>query len=233
MSYSHKTKVFKSTLHQEEASSAAELIIANKELLFQNQEKEARAAELDIANKELLFQNHEKENRVIELAFQNSEKEKRAAELVIANIELAFQNEEKEKRAAELIILNQELTYQNEVKDKFALELKHAYKKIKKADEYLKEHTKSLEQMMFMTSHRVRKPVANILGLTGIIGDFINSPTQLKRLINYIKLSATSLDMFVIEFTLFIGELEKKGIAASDFSAQSIADDLNINQHIA
>ena len=63
------------------------LIIANKELAFQNKEKEKRAAELIIANKEL--------------AFQNEEKEKRAAELIIANKELAFQNEEKEKRVSE------------------------------------------------------------------------------------------------------------------------------------
>jgi len=92
------------------------LIIANKELLFQNEEKEKRAAELSIANKELAFQNEEKEKRAtelgianIELAFQNEEKEKRATELGIANIELAFQNEEKEKRAAELSIANKEL----------------------------------------------------------------------------------------------------------------------------
>ncbi len=71
---------------------AAELKIANKELVFQNGEKEKRADELIIANKEL--------------AFQNGEKEKRADELIIANKELAFQNKEKEKRAAELIIAN-------------------------------------------------------------------------------------------------------------------------------
>jgi len=73
---------------------AAALIVANKELVFQNEEKEKRAEELGIANKEL--------------AFQNEEKEKRAAELIIAN-KLAYQNEEKEKRAAELIIANNEL----------------------------------------------------------------------------------------------------------------------------
>lgn len=56
------------------AHLAAELIIANKELAFQNAEKENRAAELIIANKEL--------------AFQNKEKEKRAQELIIANREL-------------------------------------------------------------------------------------------------------------------------------------------------
>jgi PAS domain S-box-containing protein len=88
---------------------ADELIIANKELLFQNEEKEKRAAELVIANKEL--------------AFQNKEKEKRANELIIANKELAFQNKEKEKRAEELIIANKELAFQNDEKEKRADEL--------------------------------------------------------------------------------------------------------------
>ena len=74
---------------------AAEFIIANKELAFQNEEKDKRAAELLIADKEL--------------AFQSGEKADRAAELIIANKELAFQNEEKDKRAAELIIANREL----------------------------------------------------------------------------------------------------------------------------
>ena len=90
-----------------------ELILANKELAFQNKEKEKRANELIIANKELAFQNEEKEKRANELiiankelAFQNKEKEKRASELIIANKELANQNEEKEKRANELIIAN-------------------------------------------------------------------------------------------------------------------------------
>ena len=69
-----------------------ELIIANKELVFQNEEKEKRAAELIIANKELVF--------------QNEEKEKRAAELIIANKELVFQNEER-KRIEEVLATEQ------------------------------------------------------------------------------------------------------------------------------
>ena len=116
---------------EEKEKRAAELIIANKELSFQNEEKEKRAAELIIANKELSFQNKEKEKRAAELiiankelSFQNKEKEKRAAELIIANKELAFQNEEKDKRAAELIIANKELAFQNEEKGKRATERK-------------------------------------------------------------------------------------------------------------
>jgi PAS domain S-box-containing protein len=116
---------------------AAELKIANKELVFQNGEKEKRADELIIANKELAFQNGEKEKRADELfiankelAFQNSEKEKRADELIIANKELAFQNDEKEKRAAELIVANKELAFQNSEKEKRADELIIANKEL-------------------------------------------------------------------------------------------------------
>src|ERR1035437_4265609 len=102
-----------------------ELIIANKELAFQNGEKEKRADELIIANKEL--------------AFQNEEKEKRAAELVTANKELAFQNGEKEKRAGELIIANKELVYQNNEKQKRAAELSIVVGNLKRSEELLRE----------------------------------------------------------------------------------------------
>lgn len=123
--------------NEEKEKRAAELIIANKELAFQSEEKEKRAAELVIANKELAYQNREKEKRATklviankELAFQSEEKEKRAAELLIANKELAFQNEEKEKRAAELLIANKELAFQNEEKEKRAAELLIANKEL-------------------------------------------------------------------------------------------------------
>ncbi len=106
-------------------SDKNDLILANKELAFQNEEKEKRAAELVIANKELAFQNDEKEKRANELSiankellFQNQEKEKRASELVIANKELIFQSKEKEKRAAELVIADIELVFQNKEKNK-------------------------------------------------------------------------------------------------------------------
>jgi hypothetical protein len=116
-----------------------ELVLANKELAYQNQEKEKRGAELLIANKELAYQNQEKEERAAELliankelAYQNQEKEKRAAELLIANKELAYQNQEKEKRAAELLIANKELAYQNQEKEKRAQELILINKKLSK-----------------------------------------------------------------------------------------------------
>ncbi|MCX7069171.1 MAG: HD-GYP domain-containing protein [Methylococcales bacterium] len=123
--------------NEEKEKRAEELVIANKELAFQNKEKGKRAEELVIANKELAFQNKEKGKRAEELviankelAFQNKEKGKRAEELVIANKELAFQNKEKGKRAEELIIANKELAFQNEEKEKRAEELVIANKKL-------------------------------------------------------------------------------------------------------
>ncbi|MCX6320348.1 MAG: ATP-binding protein [Bacteroidia bacterium] len=123
--------------NEEQEKRAAELIIANKELVFQHEEKEKRAADLIIADKELAFKKVEKKKRAAELiiadkelAFQNEEKEKRAAELIVANKELAFQNREKEKRADELIIANKELAFQNEEKEKRADELNTANKEL-------------------------------------------------------------------------------------------------------
>jgi signal transduction histidine kinase len=123
--------------NREKEKRADELMMANKELAFQNKEKEKRADELSIANKELAFQNKEKEKRAEELiiankelAFQNKEKEKRAAELIIANRKLAIQNREREKRADELILANKELAYQNKEKEKRATELLIANKEL-------------------------------------------------------------------------------------------------------
>ncbi|MBP6558067.1 MAG: PAS domain-containing protein, partial [Flavobacterium sp.] len=111
--------------------TTAELVIANKELAFQNEEKEKRAAELVIANIELEHQNSEKEKRAdellianIELEHQNKIKEKRADELVIANKELEFQTGEKQNRADELVIADKELNFQNEEKEKRVFENK-------------------------------------------------------------------------------------------------------------
>ncbi len=89
----------------------AELIIANKELAYQNESKEKRAAELILANKEL--------------AFQNKEKEKRANELIIANKELAYQNELKEKRAAELVIAKEHAEQSDRLKSAFLANMSH------------------------------------------------------------------------------------------------------------
>jgi len=142
------------------------LVIANKELIFQNEEKEKRAAELVIANKELVF--------------QNEEKEKRAAELVIANKELLFQNEEKEKRAAELVIANKELVFQNKQKEKMTADLI--------------QRNKDLEQFTYIVSHNLRAPVANIIGLSYRLQKVDVADDIKKQMVDGLSTSVNKLD---------------------------------------
>ena len=174
----------------------AELNIANRELDFQNKEKEKLAAEFIIANKELLF--------------QNSEKEKRAEELIIANKELLHQNREKEHRAEELVIANKELDFQNKEKEKRAAELTFANQELEKAEQSHREYILSLKEMMYMTSHQLRQPIAHILGLSEVLDAKKYTGEELVEIIGFIKQSAKCLDKFTMELTAFIYELEIK-----------------------
>ena len=61
----------------------SELVVANKELVFQNTEKEKRAEELVVANKELVFQNTEKEKRAEELVVAKENEEQ--SQIIIAS----------------------------------------------------------------------------------------------------------------------------------------------------
>jgi PAS domain S-box-containing protein len=174
---------------------AAELVVANDELTFQNEEKGKRAAELVVANDELTF--------------QNEEKGKRAAELVVANDELKFQNEEKGKRAAELVVANDELTFQNEEKGKRAVELTTARDDAESAN---------LAKSRFLAtmSHEIRTPMNGILGMAQVLlmpnigeadrldyaGTIYSSGQTLMRLLNDIldlsKIEAGKVDLEVI-----------------------------------
>jgi len=68
------------------------------------------------------------------------------------------------------------------------------------------KNLQALEEMLFITSHQVRKPVANILGLIDIIKceDAALSITSLKKHCEYLSASATELDNYVKQLNAFI-----------------------------
>ncbi|OAQ41692.1 hypothetical protein A5893_00855 [Pedobacter psychrophilus] len=90
-------------------------------------------------------------------------------------------------------------------------ELTVAYEELKKTEEYLKQYINGLEEMMFITSHKVRQPVANILGISTLLDSGTNySHEELKKIVNYLKHSAITLDNFTRELSTFMISLERK-----------------------
>ncbi|OFY86573.1 MAG: hypothetical protein A3F72_08840 [Bacteroidetes bacterium RIFCSPLOWO2_12_FULL_35_15] len=73
-----------------------------------------------------------------------------------------------------------------------------------------KEYIKSLEDMLFMTNHEVRQPVANCLGLMNIIDSENPSKKDLVKIYDHIKDSASKLEVFTRKLTLFLHDLTEK-----------------------
>jgi len=73
------------------------------------------------------------------------------------------------------------------------------------------ERIKELKEMLFMTSHKVRKPVSSCLGLMNLVeSDIPISQDELWKIIGHLKSSALELDAFTRELTTFIYDLEQK-----------------------
>ncbi|SHG26065.1 PAS domain S-box-containing protein [Flavobacterium fluvii] len=80
----------------------------------------------------------------------------------------------------------------------------------KKVEEERIEHIKSLEEMLFMTSHQVRLPIVNILGLAIQLEDSTNSNEDTTQIVACIKESAISLDKITKELTAYISGVKGK-----------------------
>ena len=74
-----------------------------------------------------------------------------------------------------------------------------------------KQYVKALESMLFMMSHEVRKPVANILGLVeAMCGTGVElSPAEIQELSSHLRFSATELDTFIKALNTFMEQAEK------------------------
>jgi len=181
--------------NMENETKSEALLLAYAELALQRVENKKLASELLIANKKI--------------AYQSEEKKKRASELVKANEHLRFQNIERGERASDLILANKELEFQNSEKKKRTSELFIAYKQLKGTEECLKGHILELDEILVILSHKVRQPVANILGLSALLNYSIHSK-KLKQTLAYLKRSASALDVFTRELTIFVNGLEQK-----------------------
>jgi PAS domain S-box-containing protein len=80
----------------------------------------------------------------------------------------------------------------------------------KKKEENQARYTKELEEMIYITSHKIRQPVAHILGLAYLVEKTQNSKDELDKMTRYMKKAAEDLDSFTAELTHFIDKSHEK-----------------------
>lgn len=174
--------------------------------------------DLQISNE--TFSSHKEENKELyselvvannELVFQYQQKEKFIDELTISNKKLALQIVEKDKCHAELLLVHNKLSAEHHKNKKHSKDLVIANLELLNIKEHQKEYINGLEEIMFMTSHKVRHPIANILGLSYLLDHEENSAVELKEYLDHIKQSALTLDDLTKELTIFISTLGQKG----------------------
>ncbi|MDF2436676.1 MAG: hypothetical protein K0Q95_1052 [Bacteroidota bacterium] len=110
-----------------------------------------------------------------------------AEELSKSNSELVFEQDEKEKRAEELIDTNAEL---------------------QKANDYQDLHVGDMEDLMFVISHKIRQPVAHLLGIANLL-ELENDAIEMKKMLGMIKKSALELDRFTEQLSDMIHRKKK------------------------
>ncbi|MGZ3754280.1 MAG: hypothetical protein ACXVAY_02580 [Mucilaginibacter sp.] len=125
--------------------------------------------------------------------------------------EFVFTKSKATNKQPEQVPVKKTYTTQSDGQKKQTDDLIKAYNNSGKGEDFLKEYVHGLEEMMFMTHHKVRQPVANILGMANLIEQYAHSPAVLKKIATYMKQSATDLDTFTRELTSFIADLEEKG----------------------
>lgn len=80
----------------------------------------------------------------------------------------------------------------------------------KKIEENRIEYINGLEKMLFMTSHRVRQPITQIMGMSSLLHTTQSSHEDLVQITNYMKKSVESLDSFTKELTAFMNSLHDR-----------------------
>lgn len=132
------------------------------------------------------------------------------SDLIKANKKLDFQTHENDVREAELLNVNKKLNSKAKVQQVKSTELNRINSKLKIAEKKLKEFLKELAEVKYITSHKVRQPIANILGFSNIIDETMISSDELKLSLNCIKESAIALDIFTKELTEYISKIGQK-----------------------
>lgn len=80
----------------------------------------------------------------------------------------------------------------------------------KKIEDDRMEYLKGLEKMLFMTSHNLRQPIAQIMGMSSLLNSTKTTHEDLIQITEYMKKSVESLDSFSKELTLYANNLHER-----------------------
>ncbi|WP_018343438.1 hypothetical protein [Cytophaga aurantiaca] len=89
-----------------------------------------------------------------------------------------------------------------------------AYKRRTQFERFNKErneYEKQLEEMVFMISHEVRKPITNCIGLMNHLeSDKVYTQEELREMVNYLKVSILELEGFTRKLTIVADDINQK-----------------------
>lgn len=140
-----------------------------------------------------------------ELLFHHEELERCNANLVVANKKLNKKEQGHQKLTTSLQDANSILLNENKKKDKSSIQLELANATLKKAAEIQHTNKQDLEKIMYLLSHKIRKEVANILGISNLLIEHADlTPTEISEMMNIIIYSAQSLNLFTEDISLTI-----------------------------
>jgi signal transduction histidine kinase len=137
-----------------------------------------------------------------ELLLHHDELEKYNSELIISN-----QNLQKKQQINQILsVLLQEasniLTSKITLNDKSSIQLKSDINALKKEVVIYNDSKQDLEKIMYTLSHKIRKEVANILGISNLLIEHEElTPTEFGEMMNIIIHSAQSLNIFTEEIS--------------------------------
>ena len=137
-----------------------------------------------------------------ELLAHHDELEKCNADLVLANKKLNEKHLKKGKQAANLVAANTKLIIEKLENEEKGLQLQLANSKLKNAALLHDEDQVDLNSMMYALSHKIRKAVANILGISNLLIESEElTPEEFNKMIQIIIQSAQSLNLFTEELS--------------------------------
>ncbi|MEI7509392.1 MAG: hypothetical protein WCJ62_07995 [Flavobacterium sp.] len=133
---------------------------------------------------------------------------KNKIEVADDNVVLLTPNKKLEQCETDLELAKKSIKAQNANKKEIAKQLKLAQKEIAKASKIQKIYERGLREMMFIISHKIRQPIAKIMGLSLLLEDGIENPEDVHQIVTYMKESSKLLDVFTRELTAFVHQQE-------------------------